>query len=78
MELATTPTVHRYLTELATTQHADPVLNEMEARAEAQGFPIVGRAVGRLLETRCARFVRGTSWSWARATATPPTGLPAQ
>lgn len=52
MELATTPTVHRYLTELATMQHADPVLDEMEARAEAQGFPIVGRAVGRLLETQ--------------------------
>ena len=52
MELATTPTVHRYLTELATMQHADPVLDEMEARAEAHGFPIVGRAVGRLLETQ--------------------------
>ena len=52
MELATTPTVHRYLTELAAMQHEDPVLNEMEARAEAHGFPIVGRAVGRLLETQ--------------------------
>ncbi len=50
MELATTPTVHRYLTHLAATQHEDPVLDEMERRAEEHGFPIVGRAVGRFLE----------------------------
>jgi caffeoyl-CoA O-methyltransferase len=39
-----------YLTALATAQHDDPVLDEMEAQAEEQRFPIVGRAVGRLLE----------------------------
>jgi predicted O-methyltransferase YrrM len=30
--------------------HAEPVLDEMETRAAAEGFHIVGRAVGRLLE----------------------------
>lgn len=39
-----------YLTDLARVQHGDAVLDEMEARAEEHGFPIVGRAVGRLLE----------------------------
>jgi predicted O-methyltransferase YrrM len=42
--------VEGYLTELAQTEHGDPVLAEMEARAEENGFPIVGRATGRYLE----------------------------
>src|SRR6478735_3846411 len=43
-------TVEGYLTGLAELEHADPVLTEMEARAEENGFPIVGRATGRYLE----------------------------
>jgi predicted O-methyltransferase YrrM len=42
--------VERYLTELAQTEHSDPVLVDMEARAKQHGFPIVGRATGRYLE----------------------------
>ena len=42
--------VESYLTELARTEHEDPVLVEMEARAAEYGFPIVGRATGRFLE----------------------------
>jgi caffeoyl-CoA O-methyltransferase len=39
-----------YLTELAVREHLDPVLEEMELRAEEQGFPIVGRAAGGFLD----------------------------
>ena len=35
--------VESYLTELTKTEHEDPVLVEMEARAAVHGFPIVGR-----------------------------------
>jgi len=42
--------VEQYLTNLAQTEHDDPVLVEMEARASERGFPIVGRATGRYLE----------------------------
>jgi predicted O-methyltransferase YrrM len=42
--------VESYLTELAGTEHDDPVLVDMEARAAEHGFPIVGRATGRFLE----------------------------
>jgi caffeoyl-CoA O-methyltransferase len=42
--------VEGYLTGLAGTEHDDPVLVEMEARADEHGFPIVGRATGRFLE----------------------------
>jgi predicted O-methyltransferase YrrM len=49
--------VEEYLTELAQTEHDDPVLMAMEARAEEHGFPIVGRATGRYLEL-AARSVR--------------------
>jgi caffeoyl-CoA O-methyltransferase len=42
--------VENYLTELAKTEHEEPVLVEMEARAAEHGFPIVGRATGRFLE----------------------------
>jgi caffeoyl-CoA O-methyltransferase len=42
--------VSSYLTELAEQEHGDRVLDEMEQRADEHGFPIVGRAVGRLLE----------------------------
>ena len=42
--------VEQYLTDLAGIEHDDPVLAEMEARAEEHGFPIVGRATGRFLE----------------------------
>lgn len=39
-----------YLTNLAVVEHRDAVLEEMELRAESQGFPIVGRSAGRFLE----------------------------
>jgi predicted O-methyltransferase YrrM len=42
--------VESYLTELARTEHENPVLVQMEARAAEHGFPIVGRATGRFLE----------------------------
>lgn len=42
--------VENYLTDLAKVEHADPLLDEMEAHAEEHGFPIVGRATGRYLE----------------------------
>jgi caffeoyl-CoA O-methyltransferase len=42
--------VDRYLTELATIEVRDPVLDDMERRARELGFPIVGRAVGCFLE----------------------------
>jgi predicted O-methyltransferase YrrM len=42
--------VEGYLTELAATEHETPQLVEMEARARAGDFPIVGRATGRYLE----------------------------
>ncbi len=48
--------VDAHLTELAKAGHVDPVLDEMERRAEAQGFPIVGRVVGRFLELQ-ARMI---------------------
>ena len=43
--------VESYLTELARTEHEEPVLVEMEARAAEHGFPIVGRATGRFLDS---------------------------
>ena len=46
-----------YLTELARTEHEEPILVEMEARAAEHGFPIVGRATSRFLEL-AARAVR--------------------
>jgi len=42
--------VEQYLTGLAEVEHGDPVLTEMEKRADDHGFPIVGRATGRYLE----------------------------
>jgi len=48
--------VDAHLTELVTAQHLDPVLDDMERRADAHDFPIVGRAVGRFLELQ-ARMV---------------------
>jgi predicted O-methyltransferase YrrM len=42
--------VEQYLTGLAEVEHDDPVLVEMEERADEHGFPIVGRATGRFLE----------------------------
>jgi caffeoyl-CoA O-methyltransferase len=45
-----------YLTELAVREHLDPVLDDMEARAEERGFPIVGRAAGGFLDL-AARMV---------------------
>lgn len=42
--------VENYLTDLAGVEHADPVLDEMEALARQHRFPIVGRATGRYLE----------------------------
>jgi caffeoyl-CoA O-methyltransferase len=51
--------VSDYLTDLAVAGHHDQVLGEMESRAAEHGFPIVGRAVGRFLET-AARMVGAT------------------
>ena len=48
--------IDAHLAELVKAQHVDPVLDDMERRAEAHGFPIVGRAVGRFLELQ-ARMV---------------------
>ncbi|MFO7960833.1 MAG: O-methyltransferase [Nitriliruptoraceae bacterium] len=48
--------VDAHLTELVKAQQVDPVLDDMERRAETHGFPIVGRAVGRFLELQ-ARMV---------------------
>jgi len=48
--------VDAHLTELVKAGHVDPVLDEMERRAEAADFPIVGRAVGRFLELQ-ARMI---------------------
>jgi caffeoyl-CoA O-methyltransferase len=45
-----------YLTELAVREHLDPVLDEMEARADDRGFPIVGRSAGGFLDL-AARMV---------------------
>ena len=42
--------VENYLTGLAGSEHGDPVLDDMEARAREHGFPIIGRASGRYLE----------------------------
>ena len=42
--------VEGYLTELAEVEHADPVLEDMEAYAAERDFPIVHRATGRYLE----------------------------
>ncbi|NDL57370.1 O-methyltransferase [Phytoactinopolyspora mesophila] len=42
--------VEDYLTGLAETEHDDDVLTQMEALADENGFPIVGRASGRYLE----------------------------
>lgn len=50
MEALLNETVSHYLHGLADLSHHDQVLTEMEARAEAHGFPIVGRTVGRFLE----------------------------
>ena len=43
------PRAERYMRDLA-SRHDEPVLLEMEKRAEERGFPIVGRLVGELLE----------------------------
>jgi caffeoyl-CoA O-methyltransferase len=43
------PRIERYLRGLAAVDD-EPVLLEMEARAERDGFPIIGRLCGRLLE----------------------------
>jgi caffeoyl-CoA O-methyltransferase len=43
------PAVDRYLKELAAIDD-EPVLLEMEALAERNGFPIIGRLCGRMLE----------------------------
>jgi predicted O-methyltransferase YrrM len=50
--------VENYLTDLAKTEHDDPVLDEMEARAEEHGFPIVGRATGATWSWRPGRSAR--------------------
>lgn len=42
--------VDGYLDDLVSAQHADPVLTDMERRADMTGFPIIGRAAGRHLE----------------------------
>ena len=52
MEPLVAPELDAYLLELSAEQHGDAILDEMEARAREHSFPIVGRAVGRLLETQ--------------------------
>lgn len=42
--------IDAYLTELSRAQHRSDVLDDMEARADEHGFPIVRPAVGRFLE----------------------------
>ncbi len=42
--------IEKYLIGQAKVEHGDPVLEDMEARAQEHGFPIVGRATGRYLE----------------------------
>lgn len=51
-----TDDVSHYLHDLADLQLHEQVLLEMESRASEQGFPIVGRTVGRFLEQQ-ARMV---------------------
>ena len=46
------PELDAYLLDLAKSQHPDEVLDDMEQRAHEHGFPIVDRAVGRLLEAQ--------------------------
>jgi caffeoyl-CoA O-methyltransferase len=43
------PAIERYMLDLASTDD-EPVLLEMERRAEENGFPIIGRLCGRSLE----------------------------
>jgi predicted O-methyltransferase YrrM len=43
------PAIERYLAELAASDD-EPVLQEMEALAESDGFPIIGRLCGQALE----------------------------
>jgi predicted O-methyltransferase YrrM len=43
------PRIAEYMRSLA-AKHDEPVLLEMEARAKEQGFPIIGRLVGELVE----------------------------
>jgi caffeoyl-CoA O-methyltransferase len=50
------PQVDAHLVELVKAQHLDPVLDDMERRADAYGFPIIGRAVGRFVEIQ-ARMI---------------------
>jgi predicted O-methyltransferase YrrM len=69
--------VESYLTDLAKTEHEDPVLVEMEARAAENRFPTVGRATGRFLEL-AARAVGARSWSSGRDTDIPRTGSDGQ
>ncbi len=44
------PQVDDYVAGLVRAGHGHKVLDEMEARAQAEGFPIVGRGEGRMLE----------------------------
>lgn len=44
--------VEGYLGQLSGMPEVDPVVVEMEQRAAKDGFPIVGRSVGRLLEVQ--------------------------
>ena len=44
------PATDAYVSGLVEAAYSDPVLTEMEERAEAEGFPIVGRVEGRSLE----------------------------
>jgi caffeoyl-CoA O-methyltransferase len=44
------PATDAYVSGLVEAAYSDPVLIEMEERAEAEGFPIVGRVEGRSLE----------------------------
>jgi caffeoyl-CoA O-methyltransferase len=61
MSLLHTPAVDALLSTLADVESDDdPVLAEMEARADREGFPTVGREVGRVLRL-LARLTGATS-----------------
>lgn len=51
--------VSDYLTARSHQEHDHPVLGEMEQRASEIGFPIVGHAVGRLLEQQARSIEAG-------------------
>ena len=68
--------VEAYLSDLAATEHAEPVLVEMEARAEEHGFPIIGRATARYVEMAARSIGARRVMELDPDTATRRTGSP--